>query len=150
MEPISVPPELSCLTNLERIHIVCIHPVMSFYCYGQQYKYSGNIINFPRDINAITRSFPFRLNDVSAVLVVNRSGTNESQEFWVRRQHVRHVLLLLKSHIYFIPMCKLMKYLSMSYQRTVYLRIFLIFKIIQKSKLQWWFYKTSRIRKKNN
>ncbi|KAI3930658.1 hypothetical protein MKX01_037104, partial [Papaver californicum] len=50
MDPAEVPIELSRLTNLESLLIARVHPMISVYrVKGQQYKYSGNIINFLQD-----------------------------------------------------------------------------------------------------
>ncbi|KAF6170503.1 hypothetical protein GIB67_031911 [Kingdonia uniflora] len=77
MDPRNVLMELSRLTNLERILIARIHPMMSVYrVKGQQYKYSGNAINFAQDVNAIAASLPCKPSDLLAILIVNTVGTH--------------------------------------------------------------------------
>ncbi|KAF6149267.1 hypothetical protein GIB67_026123 [Kingdonia uniflora] len=90
MDPGRIPTELSRLTNLERILIARIHPMMFFYrVKGQQYKYSGNVINFAQDVNATASKLPCKPAHLSAILIVNRVGAHGSKEFRVRREYVR-------------------------------------------------------------
>ncbi|KAL5727616.1 hypothetical protein ACHQM5_000795 [Ranunculus cassubicifolius] len=103
MNPGKVPIELSRLSNLESILIARIHPMMSVYrVKGQQYKYSGNVINFAQDVNMVANVLPCRPADLSALLIVKRTGPNAEKEFVVRREYVRQALLWLKdNHRYY-------------------------------------------------
>ncbi|KAL2481044.1 Uncharacterized protein Adt_34010 [Abeliophyllum distichum] len=103
MDPGVVPIELSRLTNLEQILIVRVHPMMSVYrVKGQQYKYSGNVINFAQDVNSIATVLPFKPSDLSAILIVNRTRAHVVKEFRVRHEYVRQALVWLKqNHLYY-------------------------------------------------
>ncbi|KAL2491551.1 Uncharacterized protein Adt_27179 [Abeliophyllum distichum] len=103
MDPGVVPIELSRLTNLEQILIARAHPMMSVYrVKGQQYKYSGNVINFAQDVNSIADVLPFKPADLSAILIVNRTGAHAIKQFRVRREYVRQALVWLKqNHLYY-------------------------------------------------
>ncbi|KAI3899769.1 hypothetical protein MKW92_052622 [Papaver armeniacum] len=97
MVPGDVPEELSRLTDLEKILIARIHPVMSVYrVKGQQYKYGGNVINFVQDVNVIAKVLPCKPKDLSAILVVKRIGNVLTKEFIVRREYVRQALKWLQ------------------------------------------------------
>ncbi|KAI3831992.1 hypothetical protein MKX03_006366 [Papaver bracteatum] len=88
-----VPDELSRLTDLEKILIALK---------GQQYKYGGNVINFVQDVNAIAKVLPCKPKDLSAILVVKRTGNILTKEFIVRREYVRQALKWLqKYNIYY-------------------------------------------------
>ncbi|KAL5716090.1 hypothetical protein ACHQM5_017825 [Ranunculus cassubicifolius] len=103
MDPGQVPIGLSRLTNLESLLIARVHPMMSVYrVKGQQYKYSGNVINFAQDVNMIAPTLPYKPADLSAILIVKRGGYNASKEFVVRREYVCQALVWLqKNHIYY-------------------------------------------------
>ena len=97
MDPDAIPIELSRLTDLEKILIARIHPVMFVYrVKGHQYKYSGNRINFAQKVNLIARVLSYNPTDLSAILIVNISGSyaNEyaNKEFRVRHEFVRQAL----------------------------------------------------------
>ena len=94
MDPDAIPIELSCLTDLEKILIARIHPVMFVYrVKGHQYKYSGNRINFAQKVNLIARVLLYNPTNLSVILIVNISGSyaNEyaNKEFRVRHEFVR-------------------------------------------------------------
>ncbi|KAL2474966.1 Uncharacterized protein Adt_35702 [Abeliophyllum distichum] len=89
MDPGVVPIELSRLTNLEQILIARVHLMMYVYrVKGQQYKYSGNVINFAQDVNSMATVLTFKPSDLSAILIVNRTGAHDVKEFRVR--HIPH------------------------------------------------------------
>ncbi|KAL2491754.1 Uncharacterized protein Adt_27382 [Abeliophyllum distichum] len=103
MDPGVVPIELSQLTNLEQNLVGRAHPLMSVYhVKGQQYKYSGNVINFAQDVNSITDVLSFKPANLSAILIVNRTGANAIKQFCVRCEYVRQALVWLKqNHLYY-------------------------------------------------
>ncbi|KAL2542625.1 Uncharacterized protein Adt_03603 [Abeliophyllum distichum] len=103
MDPDVVPIELSRLTNLKQILIARAHPMMSVYhVKGQQYKYSGNMINFAQDVNSIADVLSFKPADLSAILIVNRTGANAIKQFCVRHEYVRQALVwLTQNHLYY-------------------------------------------------
>jgi hypothetical protein len=62
MDPGDVPEELATLSMIEQLLIARIHPVVSVYrVKGQQYKYSGNIINFPKNVTKFAKTLLNRL-----------------------------------------------------------------------------------------
>ncbi|KAI3924837.1 hypothetical protein MKW98_031088 [Papaver atlanticum] len=84
---------------LEKILIARVHPVMSVYrVKGQQYKYGGNVINFVQDVSSIAKVLPCKPEDLSAILVVKRTGIVSTKEFIVRREYVRQSLNWLKAY----------------------------------------------------
>ncbi|KAI3909395.1 hypothetical protein MKW98_007919 [Papaver atlanticum] len=98
MVPGDVPDELSRLTDLEKILIARVHPVMSVYrVNGQQYKYCGNVINFVQDVNAISKVLPCKPKDLSSILVVKRTGNVSTKEFIVRQA----LMWLRENHKYY-------------------------------------------------
>lgn len=103
MNPGRVPIELSRLTNLESLLIAPVHPVMSVYrVKAQHYKYGRNVINFVQDVNVIASVLPHKTKDLSAVLVIKRTGMNSTKEFVVRREYVRKTLLWMENkHAYY-------------------------------------------------
>ena len=67
----AIPIELSRLTNLEKILITRIHPVMSVYhAKGQQYKYNDNVINFAQDRNLIAMVLPYNPVNLSTIFML--------------------------------------------------------------------------------
>ncbi|KAI3881333.1 hypothetical protein MKW92_034822 [Papaver armeniacum] len=101
-----VPDELSRLTDLEKILISRVHPVMSVYTVkGQQYKYGGNVINFIQDVIAIAKLLPCKPKDLSAILVMKRTGnvSTKEKEFIFRREYVRQALKWLQKHNRYYP-----------------------------------------------
>jgi len=51
MNPGEVPDELKGLTKIEEMLIAQTFPIVSvYYLRGDQYAYSGNVINFPQDV----------------------------------------------------------------------------------------------------
>ncbi|KAI3906030.1 hypothetical protein MKW92_041985 [Papaver armeniacum] len=99
MDPREVPVELCRLTDLEKILIARVHPIMSVYrVKGQQYKYGGNVINFVQDVSSIAKVLPCKPEDLSAILVVKRTCSVSTKEFIVRREYVRQALEWLKAN----------------------------------------------------
>ncbi|KAI3945507.1 hypothetical protein MKW98_018324 [Papaver atlanticum] len=99
MDPGEVPVELCRLTDLEKILIARVHPVMSVYhVKGQQYKYGCNVINFVQDVSSIAKVLPCKPEDLSAILIVKRTSNISTKEFIVRREYVRQALELLKAN----------------------------------------------------
>jgi len=54
------------------------------------------VINFARNVNLIARVLPYKLTDLSAILIVNRSESHANKyankEFRIRREFVQRVL----------------------------------------------------------
>ncbi|KAI3989337.1 hypothetical protein MKX01_026920 [Papaver californicum] len=99
IDPGMVPEELSRLTDLKKLLIAHMHPLMS-----------GNVINFVHDVSAIATVLPCKPKDLSVILIVKRTATVlpckpkdlSQREFVVRREYVRQALVWLKdNHIYY-------------------------------------------------
>ncbi|XP_026422477.1 uncharacterized protein LOC113318524 [Papaver somniferum] len=74
MDPGDEPDKLSRLSDLEKLLIARVHPMISVYrVKGQQYKYGGNVINFVRDVNEISKVLPHKPSDLDAILIVNKT-----------------------------------------------------------------------------
>lgn len=59
MDPGIVPKELQNLTDIEKMVIAKVHTVITVRRYkGNQYIYSGNVINFPQTINNYVNVLP--------------------------------------------------------------------------------------------
>ncbi|KAK3922297.1 ATP-dependent DNA helicase [Frankliniella fusca] len=102
MDPGIVPPELQGLTHIEQQLIARVHPVLSVYkVRGGQYGYSGNIINFPQDVQQLATALPHRLADLNSVITVRTQGVEGAEghvDFKVRAGRVRAALVWLKDH----------------------------------------------------
>ncbi|KAK3919299.1 ATP-dependent DNA helicase [Frankliniella fusca] len=102
MDPGIVPPELQGLTHIEQQLIARVHPVLSVYkVRGGQYGYSGNIINFPQDVQQLATALPHRLADLNSVITVRTQGVEGAEghvDFKVRAGRVRAALVWLKEH----------------------------------------------------
>ncbi|KAE8737614.1 hypothetical protein FOCC_FOCC016923, partial [Frankliniella occidentalis] len=95
MDPCAIPPELKGLTFL----IARIHPVVSVYkLKGNQLGYSGNVINFPQEVNELATSLPHRVADLDCLMAVRSQGAGGHIDFQVRAGRVRAALLYLKTH----------------------------------------------------
>ena len=66
MDPVPVPDQLQNLTFIEEQLIARIHPVISVYrIKGGQFKYSGQVINFPQDVFDLVDSLPHSIENIS-------------------------------------------------------------------------------------
>ncbi|KAI3968209.1 hypothetical protein MKX01_018512 [Papaver californicum] len=103
MDPGKVSDELSRLTDLEKLLIARVHPIIFVYrVKGYQYKYGGNVINFVQDVNTIATVLPHKPKDLSAILIVKRTCAQSTKEFIVRREYVRQDLTWHKdNHRYY-------------------------------------------------
>ncbi|KAK3922031.1 ATP-dependent DNA helicase [Frankliniella fusca] len=99
MYPGEVPAELQGLTYIEQQLIARVHPVVSVYkVRGGQYGYSGNIINFPQDVQGLASTLPHRLADLTSLITVRTQGAEGHVDFKVRAGRVRAALVWLKHH----------------------------------------------------
>ncbi|XP_034245757.1 uncharacterized protein LOC117647893 [Thrips palmi] len=97
MDPGDVPEELQDLTVVEQQLISLIHPVVSLYkIMNVQYKYTGNVINFPQNIQEIATSLPHKIADVKGIITVRSVGSEVFKDFKVRKERVRKALYWLK------------------------------------------------------
>ena len=69
MDPGEVPPELGRLSFVEQTAIARVHSVVSVYKlrYGQL-GYTGQVINFPQEVNALARVLPHSIEQISKML----------------------------------------------------------------------------------
>jgi hypothetical protein len=98
MNPGDLPKELQGFTEIEKMLIVQIFPIISVYCLREgQYSYRGNVINFPQDIHEFTTRLP-RYPSSLDVLVVRQQSADGSafRDFNVRRDKIAQALSWLK------------------------------------------------------
>ena len=99
MDPKEVPFELKDLSMVEEQLIAMVHPVISVYrIRGQQYGYSGQVINFPQQVSDIAQKLPRPISELSSVLIVRRQNATGYVDFRVRRDKVKLALQYLKLH----------------------------------------------------
>jgi DNA-directed RNA polymerase subunit F len=111
MDPGEVPPELKGLTQLEEELISRINPIVRVTTVKkQQYKYSGNVINFPQHVEEIAKVLPRKISDLKSILAVRAKTKNSEKndtassneeiftEFYVRAAKVRAALEWLKKN----------------------------------------------------
>ena len=101
MNPQEVPPVLQDLSLTEELMIARIHPVLSvFRIQGQQFKYSGNVINFPQDVQGFAQSLPHNPANIAGLVLVRKRelNTQEYQDFRVRSLTLLRALQWLKEN----------------------------------------------------
>ncbi|CAG8815554.1 7212_t:CDS:1, partial [Gigaspora rosea] len=70
IDPGKVPEELQKLTEIEEMLIAQVFPIMIVYrLRGRQHRYSGNVINFPQDVEEFTTQLPRHLFSLSVLIV---------------------------------------------------------------------------------
>ncbi|GES80914.1 uncharacterized protein LOC105316640 [Rhizophagus clarus] len=96
MDPGEVPDELRDLTEIEKMLIARVFPVMSIYrLRGGQNGYRGNVINFPQDVQEFATKLPRHPSSLD-VLVIHRQSTSDLEafrDFRVRRLKVARALI---------------------------------------------------------
>ena len=76
MDPGEISDELRDLTEIEKMLIAQVFPIVSVYCLrGGQYAYCENVVNFPQDVMEFTARLPRNLSSLD-VLVVQRQSAN--------------------------------------------------------------------------
>lgn len=99
MDPGDVPEVLQGLSFVEQQLIAMIHPVVSLYkIMNVQYKYTGNIINFPQNVQEVATSLPYKVADIKGLLTVRAVGSEGYKDFRVRKKRVHEALLWLKKN----------------------------------------------------
>lgn len=106
MDPGSAVDILSNLTMMESMLISRVHPVISAYrVQWQQYKYHGNVINFPQRVQQLSDQLPHSLAALrSTILVVRKQTSNDEayEDFRVRRVPVQLALdYLIRNNRYY-------------------------------------------------
>jgi hypothetical protein len=106
MDPGSVPEHLPALTQVEEMLIARVHVCLEVrQIRGQQYKYTGHIINFLRDVGKVYRKLPLLPQDLEIVLLRPAGSSANpriqrqfSRDFRVRREAVRVWLEYLQTN----------------------------------------------------
>jgi hypothetical protein len=102
----AVPSHLPELSQVEEMLIARVHVHVQVFQYrGQQYKYSGHVINFLRDVGSVYSQLPLLPADLDVVILRPRNATDRphfvrqfSRQFRVRQNHVRTWLRYLIEH----------------------------------------------------
>lgn len=101
MDPGEVPDELQDLSEIEKMLITRVFPVMSVYrLRGGQHEYRENVINFPQDIKEFATNLPRHPLSLD-VLIIRRKSENNSgafRDFRVRHFKVARALIWLKEN----------------------------------------------------
>ncbi|KAK3922574.1 ATP-dependent DNA helicase, partial [Frankliniella fusca] len=99
MDPLPVPEELLGLTYIEKQLISRVHSVFSLYKVEKgQYKYKGQVINFPQQVQSVADSLPHLVADLNNLVVVKLSNDIDLRDFYVRKAKVLNALVWLKAH----------------------------------------------------
>lgn len=104
MDPGPVPEQLQGLTFIEEQLVSRCHPMVHVCSVkGLQYRYSGNVITFPQDVQQLADELPHKLSSLGSVLVV-RSAHNADNyhDFRVRKSKVLNALhWLIQNHKFY-------------------------------------------------
>ncbi|KAL7291692.1 hypothetical protein TKK_0014482 [Trichogramma kaykai] len=103
IDPGPIPNELQDLTYIEQMLIARVHPVISiFRIHGNQYAYSGNVINFRQEVQSFVNELPVDIRKIPSILSVNKVTLSGIAQFRVRSKKVLQALLWLKqNNIYY-------------------------------------------------
>ncbi|XP_015793934.1 uncharacterized protein LOC107370453 [Tetranychus urticae] len=103
MDPREQPEVLKNLTMVEEMLIAKVHPVVRLYkIKGQQFAYSGHVVNFEQDITNLHTKLPVNPKDLRGIIIVNRDTPDGIASFQVRSSKVREALCWLKrNHMYY-------------------------------------------------
>lgn len=93
MDPGIFPPELLDLSLIEKQWISPIHAVISVYrVRGQQFAFSGQMTNFPQNIQQFCTRLPRNTHDLSLGLIVRKVHQDTHKDLCVRRMKVMRAL----------------------------------------------------------
>ncbi|KAK3932375.1 ATP-dependent DNA helicase [Frankliniella fusca] len=99
LDPLEVPEELDGLTFVEQQLIARIHPVVSLYkVKNVQYKYTGQIINFPQHVQELCDVLPHKVEDLTGVLAIRCKNSGGYRDFYIRKNKVLNALIWLKDN----------------------------------------------------
>ncbi|KAK3911829.1 ATP-dependent DNA helicase [Frankliniella fusca] len=99
MDPGTVPECLQNLSYVEKQLISRIHPVVSLYKIKDcQYKYSGNVINFPQNVQLIADKLPHNIDNLNSIITVRLDLSQSYKDFVVRRKNVTDALVWLRQN----------------------------------------------------
>ncbi|KAK3923346.1 ATP-dependent DNA helicase [Frankliniella fusca] len=99
LDPKDVPPELEDLTFVEQQLIARVHPIVSLYkVKNVQYKYTGQIINFPQNVQELCTVLPHKVEDLTGVLTIRCKNSEGFRDFFIRKMKVLNALIWLKEN----------------------------------------------------
>ncbi|KAK3922353.1 Hepatocyte growth factor activator [Frankliniella fusca] len=99
LDPKDVPSELLDLTFVEQQVIARVHPVLSLYkVKNVHYKYLGQIINFPQNVQELCDILPNTVENLSGVLAIRCKDSDGFRDFFIRKQKVLNALVWLKAN----------------------------------------------------
>ncbi|GBB92622.1 hypothetical protein RclHR1_20340001 [Rhizophagus clarus] len=96
-----VPEELKGLTEIEKILISQTFPIVSvYYLCGDQYAYSGNIINFSQDVGEFVSRLSRHSSMLDTLVVCRQSaeGSMSFKDFTVRCDKIKQAFCWLKEN----------------------------------------------------
>ncbi|KAE8740614.1 hypothetical protein FOCC_FOCC013872 [Frankliniella occidentalis] len=92
LDPKEVPPELQNLSFIEQQLIARIHPVVSLYkVKNVQYKYTGQVINFPQNVQEVA-------TDLTGVLTIRLKNSVPCRDFSINKDKVLAALIWLRKN----------------------------------------------------
>lgn len=99
MDPGDLPVELQNLSFIEQLLIARIHPIVSLYKLRRgQFKYTGQVINFPQNVQEVYTSLPQKITDLTGVVTVRVDRSDGFKDFHVHKEKVLNALLWLKNY----------------------------------------------------
>ncbi|KAK3917073.1 Maturase K [Frankliniella fusca] len=99
MDPLPVPQELVGLSYIEKQLICRVHSVFSLYKVQRgQYKYKGQVINFPQQVQNVADTLPHLVADLNNLVVFKLDNDINLSDFYVRKDKVLNALLWLKQN----------------------------------------------------
>ncbi|KAK3917474.1 3-phosphoshikimate 1-carboxyvinyltransferase [Frankliniella fusca] len=99
LNPGPIPLELQDLSFVARQLISRIHPVVSLYKIKNcQYGYSGNVINFPQDVQELVDILPINLSDLKSIITIRLDNSNGYSDFQVNRNKNGNVYKLMNGY----------------------------------------------------
>jgi len=101
MDPSEVSYELRDLSEIEKMLIAQVFPMISVYkLRGSQHGYRGNVINFPQNVQEFVSKLPRHPSSLDVLVIRHQSADNSEafRDFKVRRIKVAHALVWLKEN----------------------------------------------------
>lgn len=100
MDPKSLPEELKNLSEMEKMIIALVHPIISVYrIKGAQHGYTSNVINFYQNVSNFTQQLPHRPEDIPAFIVIDKDTQSGTQgHFKVNKDSILNALTWLKKN----------------------------------------------------
>lgn len=89
MDPGPLPEELAKLTQVEEMLIAHVNPILQVtHAIGGQYKYKGNIISFPQNVEYVSNVLPYSIRDLPIIIIRRRDQRGTNYKFTVNRDRV--------------------------------------------------------------